>query len=123
MAVQKKHPNRKNKTSKDFLLGQFHKCNLRSAFPTGQALVNDIHTIQPSVNGINEVGVYLKKEAEPPFAIYIQKLLDELNSQWENVCKQVRESPHGVSSCLQDVRFSLVGFHRAVFEPCNKTAQ
>ncbi|XP_056882091.1 dystrophin isoform X5 [Takifugu flavidus] len=52
------------------------------------ALVNDIHTIQPSVNGINEVGLFLKKEAEPPFAIYIQKLLDELNSQWENVCKQ-----------------------------------
>ncbi|XP_068164982.1 dystrophin isoform X2 [Antennarius striatus] len=52
------------------------------------ALVNDIHTIQPSVNGINEVGLYLKKEAEPPFALYIQKLLDELNGQWENVCKQ-----------------------------------
>ncbi|KAE8277508.1 Dystrophin [Larimichthys crocea] len=52
------------------------------------ALVNDIHTIQPSVNGINEVGLYLKKEAEPPFAIYIQKLLDELNGQWEMVCKQ-----------------------------------
>lgn len=54
-----------------------------------QALVNDIHTIQPSVNGINEVGLYLKKESEPPFAIHIQKELDELNSQWENVCKQV----------------------------------
>uniref|UniRef100_A0A8D2ZD00 Dystrophin n=1 Tax=Scophthalmus maximus TaxID=52904 RepID=A0A8D2ZD00_SCOMX len=52
------------------------------------ALVNDIHTIQPSVNGINEVGLYLKKEAEPPFAVHIQKLLDELNAQWENVCKQ-----------------------------------
>ncbi|XP_037829862.1 dystrophin isoform X1 [Kryptolebias marmoratus] len=52
------------------------------------ALVNDIHTIQPSVNGINEVGLYLKKEAEPPFAIHIQKELDELNSQWENICKQ-----------------------------------
>lgn len=57
--------------------------------PIGQALVNDIHTIQPSVNGINEVGLYLKKEAEPPFAVYIQKELDELNAQWENVCKQV----------------------------------
>lgn len=54
-----------------------------------QALVNDIHTIQPSVNGINEVGLYLKKESEPPFALHIQKELDELNSQWENVCKQV----------------------------------
>ncbi|XP_055363081.1 dystrophin isoform X4 [Betta splendens] len=52
------------------------------------ALVNDIHTIQPSVNGINEVGLYLKKEAEPPFAAHIQKELDELNRQWEHVCKQ-----------------------------------
>ncbi|XP_041834285.1 dystrophin isoform X2 [Melanotaenia boesemani] len=52
------------------------------------ALVNDIHTIQPSVNGINEVGLYLKKEAEPPFAVHIQKELDELNAQWENICKQ-----------------------------------
>uniref|UniRef100_M4A1S7 Dystrophin n=1 Tax=Xiphophorus maculatus TaxID=8083 RepID=M4A1S7_XIPMA len=52
------------------------------------ALVNDIHTIQPSVNGINEVGLYLKKEAEPPFAIHIQKELDDLNMQWGNVCKQ-----------------------------------
>lgn len=64
-----------------------------SSILIGQALVNDIHTIQPSVNGINEVGLYLKKEAEPPFAVYIQKLLDELNSQWENVCKQVRSPP------------------------------
>lgn len=53
--------------------------------------MNDIHTIQPSVNGINEVGLYLKKEAEPPYAIHIQKELDELNAQWENVCKQVRK--------------------------------
>nr|XP_049609340.1 dystrophin isoform X5 [Syngnathus scovelli] len=52
------------------------------------ALVNDIHTIQPSVNGINEVGLQLKKEAEPPFAVHIQKELDDLNAQWENVCKQ-----------------------------------
>ncbi|XP_013770092.1 dystrophin-like [Pundamilia nyererei] len=52
------------------------------------ALVNDIHTIQPSVNGINEVGLYLKKEAEPPFAVHIKKELDLLNAQWENICKQ-----------------------------------
>ncbi|XP_061692827.1 dystrophin isoform X9 [Syngnathoides biaculeatus] len=52
------------------------------------ALVNDIHTIQPSVNGINEVGLQLKKEAEPPFGAHIQKELDDLNAQWENVCKQ-----------------------------------
>lgn len=70
--------------------------------PPDQALVNDIHTIQPSVNGINEVGLYLKKEAEPPFAVYIQKLLDELNGQWENVCKQVRASAKNIRKCAVD---------------------
>uniref|UniRef100_A0A671RY90 Dystrophin-like n=1 Tax=Sinocyclocheilus anshuiensis TaxID=1608454 RepID=A0A671RY90_9TELE len=52
------------------------------------ALVNDIHTVQPSLNGINEVGLALKREAETPFAIKIQKMLDELNAQWELICKQ-----------------------------------
>ncbi|TRZ02504.1 hypothetical protein DNTS_000081 [Danionella cerebrum] len=52
------------------------------------ALVNDIHTVQPSLNGINEVGLALKREAEVPFAIKIQKMLDELNAQWELICKQ-----------------------------------
>lgn len=66
--------------------------------------MNDIHTIQPSVNGINEVGLYLKKEAEPPFAVYIQKELDELNAQWENVCKQV------CSICTQRHFFSAFSF-------------
>lgn len=66
-----------------------------------QALVNDIHTIQPSVNGINEVGLYLKKEAEPPFAVHIQKELDELNMQWENVCKQVGSPEDSTWSWLQ----------------------
>ncbi|RXN10779.1 dystrophin-like isoform X4 [Labeo rohita] len=53
-----------------------------------QALVNDINTVQPSLNGINEVGLALKREAEAPFAIKIQKMLDELNAQWELICKQ-----------------------------------
>uniref|UniRef100_A0A8B9K382 Dystrophin n=1 Tax=Astyanax mexicanus TaxID=7994 RepID=A0A8B9K382_ASTMX len=52
------------------------------------ALVNDIHTVQPSLNGINEVGQALKREAETPFAIKIQRMLDELNAQWELICKQ-----------------------------------
>lgn len=67
-----------------------------------QALVNDIHTVQPSLNGINEVGQVLKKEAEPPFAIKIQKLLDDLNSQWELICKQVIiSSPNNSSDFVQ----------------------
>lgn len=78
-------------------------CSLLSDWP--QALVNDIHTIQPSVNGINEVGLYLKKEAEPPFAIHIQKELDELNAQWENVCKQVCISTSRPKTSFQGVCF------------------
>ncbi|KAJ8350389.1 hypothetical protein SKAU_G00255190 [Synaphobranchus kaupii] len=52
------------------------------------ALVNDINTIQPSLNGINEVGLTLKREAEPAFASKLQKELTELNAQWANICKQ-----------------------------------
>ncbi|XP_063072868.1 dystrophin isoform X2 [Engraulis encrasicolus] len=52
------------------------------------ALVNDIHTIQPSVNGINEVGQALIKEAEIPFGIKLKEELDRLNAQWDNICKQ-----------------------------------
>ncbi|XP_048870512.1 dystrophin isoform X3 [Brienomyrus brachyistius] len=52
------------------------------------ALVNDINTIQPSVNGINEVGHALKKEAEPVFASKLQEEITQLNAQWENICKQ-----------------------------------
>lgn len=60
--------------------------------------MNDIHTVQPSLNGINEVGMALKREAEPPFAIKIQKMLDELNAQWELICKQVINVPPGLTA-------------------------
>ncbi|KAG2456401.1 DMD protein, partial [Polypterus senegalus] len=52
------------------------------------ALVNDIQTIQPSLNGINDVGQILKNEAEPTFSIKLQEELTELNAQWDSVCKQ-----------------------------------
>ncbi|XP_043928331.1 dystrophin isoform X3 [Protopterus annectens] len=52
------------------------------------ALVNDIQTIQPSLNSINEVGHALKKQAEPSFALKLNGELKDLNAQWENICKQ-----------------------------------
>nr|XP_005995015.2 PREDICTED: dystrophin isoform X4 [Latimeria chalumnae] len=52
------------------------------------ALVNDIQTIQPSMNNINEVGQALKNQAEPAFTSKLQAELKELNAQWEYVCKQ-----------------------------------
>ncbi|XP_067848885.1 dystrophin isoform X4 [Heptranchias perlo] len=52
------------------------------------ALVNDIQTIQPSLNGINKIGETLKSKAEPAFVGKLQTELTELNACWENICKQ-----------------------------------
>ncbi|XP_062906974.1 dystrophin isoform X1 [Mobula hypostoma] len=52
------------------------------------ALVNDIQTIQPSLNGINEVGETLKSQAEPEYVSKLQTELADLNGCWDNICKQ-----------------------------------
>ncbi|XP_062455961.1 dystrophin isoform X3 [Rhea pennata] len=52
------------------------------------ALVNDIQTIQPSLNSVNEAGKKMKSEAEPEFASRIETELKELNLQWEHICQQ-----------------------------------
>ncbi|XP_063098872.1 dystrophin isoform X13 [Cavia porcellus] len=52
-------------------------------------LVNDIQTIQPSLNSVNEGGQKIKSEAEPEFASRLDTELKELNAQWENMCRQV----------------------------------
>ncbi|XP_064353936.1 dystrophin isoform X9 [Dromaius novaehollandiae] len=52
------------------------------------ALVNDIQTIQPSLNSVNEAGKKMKSEAEPEFASRIERELKELNAQWEHICQQ-----------------------------------
>ncbi|XP_065533284.1 dystrophin isoform X3 [Lathamus discolor] len=52
------------------------------------ALVNDIQTIQPSLNSVNEVGKKMKSAAEPEFASRIEKELKDLNVQWEHICQQ-----------------------------------
>ncbi|OPJ69704.1 dystrophin isoform B [Patagioenas fasciata monilis] len=52
------------------------------------ALVNDIQTIQPSLNSVNEVGKKMKSEAEPEFASRIETEIKELNVQWEHICQQ-----------------------------------
>ncbi|XP_076211829.1 dystrophin isoform X4 [Aptenodytes patagonicus] len=52
------------------------------------ALVNDIQTIQPSLNSVNEIGKKMKSEAEPEFASRIEIELKDLNVQWEHTCQQ-----------------------------------
>ncbi|KAM5290132.1 dystrophin isoform 2-T2 [Glossophaga mutica] len=52
-------------------------------------LVNDIQTIQPSLNSVNEGGQKIKNEAEPEFASRLETELRELNFQWDHICQQV----------------------------------
>ncbi|XP_032889087.1 dystrophin isoform X3 [Amblyraja radiata] len=52
------------------------------------ALVNDIQTIQPSLNGINELGETLKSQAEPEYVSKLQTELADLNACWDDICKQ-----------------------------------
>ncbi|NXM47158.1 DMD protein, partial [Gymnorhina tibicen] len=52
------------------------------------ALVNDIQTIQPSLNSVNEIGKKMKSEAEPEFASKIESELKDLNAQWDHICQQ-----------------------------------
>ncbi|XP_042667033.1 dystrophin isoform X7 [Centrocercus urophasianus] len=52
------------------------------------ALVNDIQTIQPSLNSVNEIGKKMKREAEPEFASRVAIELKDLNAQWEHICQQ-----------------------------------
>ncbi|XP_012612349.1 dystrophin isoform X6 [Microcebus murinus] len=52
-------------------------------------LVNDIQTIQPSLNSVNEGGQKIKNEAEPEFASRLETELRELNIQWDHMCRQV----------------------------------
>ncbi|KAF3812963.1 hypothetical protein GH733_019305, partial [Mirounga leonina] len=54
-----------------------------------QLLVNDIQTIQPSLNSVSEGVQKLKTEAEPEFASRLETELRELNTQWDYVCRQV----------------------------------
>lgn len=54
-----------------------------------QALVNDIQTIQPNLNSVNEIGQKMKKEAESEFSLKLQNDLKALNAEWDNICQQV----------------------------------
>ncbi|XP_075708853.1 dystrophin isoform X4 [Rhinoderma darwinii] len=58
---------------------QLEQCN---------ALVNDIQTIQPSVSSVNDVGQKLISKAEPTYVPKIRIDLDNLNEQWDLICKQ-----------------------------------
>ncbi|XP_066434053.1 dystrophin isoform X1 [Eleutherodactylus coqui] len=52
------------------------------------ALVNDIQTIQPSVSSVNDIGQKLISKAEPTYLPKLKRELDNLNEQWDLICKQ-----------------------------------
>ncbi|XP_027631518.1 dystrophin-like [Tupaia chinensis] len=63
-------------------------------------LVNDIQTIQPSLNSVNEGGQKIKHEAEPEFASRLEAELRELNAQWDYVCQQVYDRKEALKGGL-----------------------
>uniref|UniRef100_A0A8D2Q740 Dystrophin n=1 Tax=Varanus komodoensis TaxID=61221 RepID=A0A8D2Q740_VARKO len=64
------------------------------------ALVNDIQTIQPSLNSVNETGKKMKIIAEPEFASRLQTKLKELNTQWDHICEQAHAKKSALKSGL-----------------------
>ncbi|XP_061483366.1 dystrophin isoform X4 [Rhineura floridana] len=64
------------------------------------ALLNDIQTIQPSLNSVNEIGKKMKNEAEPEFSSKIQAELKELNAQWDHICQQTYAKKAALKSGL-----------------------
>ncbi|XP_078264997.1 dystrophin isoform X3 [Rhinoraja longicauda] len=64
------------------------------------ALVNDIQTIQPSLNGINELGGTLKSQAEPEYMSKLQTELADLNASWDNICKQAQAKKNALKGGL-----------------------
>ncbi|XP_033616290.1 dystrophin isoform X2 [Fukomys damarensis] len=63
-------------------------------------LVNDIQTIQPSLNSVNEGGKKIRNEAEPEFASQLDTELKELNTQWDHMCRQVYARKEALKGAL-----------------------
>ncbi|MEE6470198.1 hypothetical protein FKM82_008890 [Ascaphus truei] len=71
---------------------QLEQCN---------ALVNDIQTIQPSLNSVNDVGQKLVSKAEPHYSTKLKDDLKNLNEQWDHICKQSEDNEGPVKELLQ----------------------
>ncbi|XP_044140659.1 dystrophin isoform X6 [Bufo gargarizans] len=74
---------------------QLEQCN---------ALVNDIQTIQPSVSSVNDIGQKLISKAEPTYLPKLQRDLDNLNEQWDLICKQAYTKKSALKAGLAKTR-------------------
>uniref|UniRef100_A0A670Z093 Dystrophin n=1 Tax=Pseudonaja textilis TaxID=8673 RepID=A0A670Z093_PSETE len=64
------------------------------------ALVNDIQTIQPNLNSVNEIGQKMNKEAEPEFSYKLQADLKALNAEWDSICQQAYAKKAALNNSL-----------------------
>ncbi|XP_070800302.1 dystrophin isoform X2 [Pituophis catenifer annectens] len=67
------------------------------------ALVNDIQTIQPNLNSVNEIGQKMKKEAESEFSLKLQNDLKALNAEWDNICQQAYDKKAALKNSLDKI--------------------
>ncbi|XP_077338684.1 dystrophin isoform X2 [Lithobates pipiens] len=65
------------------------------------ALVNDIQTIQPSVTSVNDVGENLIIKAEPNYLPKLKTELQNLNDQWDHICKQAHAKKAALKGGLE----------------------
>ncbi|XP_071801510.1 dystrophin-like isoform X3 [Asterias amurensis] len=81
---------------------------LQAQLEQGQALTDDIQTLQQNMDNINETGQKLAKEGDPQFTTRITTELKELQTKWTRVTKLAREQrqsleqAHGVCKKLKD---------------------
>ncbi|XP_058042481.1 dystrophin isoform X1 [Ahaetulla prasina] len=67
------------------------------------ALVNDIRTIQPNLNSVNEIGQKMKTEAESEFSLKLQNDLKTLNAEWDNICQQAYAKKAALKNSLDKI--------------------
>ncbi|XP_022094793.1 dystrophin-like [Acanthaster planci] len=81
---------------------------LQAQLEQGQALTDDIQTLQQNMDNINETGQKLAKEGDSPFADRITAELKQLQAKWTQVTKLAREqrqsleTAHGMCKKLKD---------------------
>lgn len=112
----------KKQTSKDFLLGKFHKCNPPPPLCTPHwPGAGERHPHHPAQRQRHQRGGRLPQEGG---RAALRRLHPEAAGRAQQpVGKRLQAGACETLSCLRGVRFSLAGFHQAVFESCNKTAR
>ncbi|XP_077541931.1 dystrophin isoform X3 [Haemaphysalis longicornis] len=88
-------------------LGDVEK--LEAQLEQSVALEDDIDTLQPNVDSLNLAAEGLIENAEPDFGDALQKQIDDLNKQWEQVTKMTRKKNASLKRAVETSRCASEG--------------